>query len=105
MVGKKVAQNLSQEESAFATLLANYDGCKRVLPPGGTPTLTQSGLLAVLLERQRYTAIQSARRRAQREHMRAAFWNALKWLFHPRASRTVADDSAKHLIGTIPRHT
>ena len=37
-----------------------------------TPTLTQSGLLAVLLQRQRYKISQLARRRAQREYMRAA---------------------------------
>jgi hypothetical protein len=35
-----------------------------------TPTLTQSGLLAVLLQRQRYKISQLARSRAQREHMR-----------------------------------
>ena len=37
-----------------------------------TPTLTQSGLLAVLLQRQRDKISQLARRRAQREYMRAA---------------------------------
>ena len=44
-----------------------------------TPTLTQSGLLAVLLQRQRYKISQLARRRAQREHMRAALWSTLTW--------------------------
>jgi hypothetical protein len=44
-----------------------------------TPTLTQSGLLAVLLQRQRYKIIQLASRRAQREHMRADLWNILTW--------------------------
>ena len=39
-----------------------------------TPTLTQSGLLAVLLQRQRYKISQLAWRRAQRKHMRAALW-------------------------------
>ena len=42
-----------------------------------TPTLTQSGLLAVLLQRQRYKVFQLTRRRAQRKRVRAAFWNAL----------------------------
>ena len=37
-----------------------------------TPTLTQSGLLAVLLQRQHYKVIQLARRRAHRKHMLAA---------------------------------
>jgi len=44
-----------------------------------TPTLTQSGLLAVLLQRQRYKISQLAGRRAQRKHMRAALWSTLTW--------------------------
>src|SRR4026209_1688675 len=43
-------------------------------------TLTQSGLLAVLLQRQRYKVIDLARRRAQRERARAAFHSTLNWL-------------------------
>ena len=42
-----------------------------------TQTLTQSGMLAVLLQRQRYKVFQLARRRAHRKRVRAAFWNAL----------------------------
>jgi len=44
-----------------------------------TPTLTQSGLLAVLLQRQRYKIRQLAWRRAQRKHMRAALWSTFTW--------------------------
>ena len=44
-----------------------------------TPTLTQSGLLAVLLQRQRYKVVQLAWRRAQRKHMRAAFRSTFTW--------------------------
>jgi hypothetical protein len=44
-----------------------------------TPTLTQSGLLAVLLKRQRDKISQLAWRRGQRKHMRAAFWSTLTW--------------------------
>ena len=44
-----------------------------------TPTLTQSGLLAVLLQRQRYKMRQLAWRRAQRNQMRAALWSTLTW--------------------------
>src|SRR5436190_20413337 len=44
-----------------------------------TPTLTQSGLLAVLLQCQRYKISQLARRRAQRNQMRAALWSTLTW--------------------------
>ena len=61
-----------------------------------TQTLTQSGLLAVLLQRQRYKVIQLARRRAQGKRVRAAFWNTLTW---PR--RTPA---APKLV-EVPRHT
>jgi len=45
-----------------------------------TPTLTQSGLLAVLLQRQQYRVILLARRRAHRKQVRAAFWSILAWL-------------------------
>src|SRR5438132_3966249 len=45
-----------------------------------TPTLTQSGLLAVLLQRQRYKIRQLAWRRADRNQMRAALWITLTWL-------------------------
>jgi hypothetical protein len=44
-----------------------------------TQTLTQSGLLAVLLQRQRYEIRQLAWRRAQRKQMRAALWSTLTW--------------------------
>jgi hypothetical protein len=44
-----------------------------------TQTLTQSGLLAVLLQRQREAVIQLAQRHAHRKHMRAAFWSTLSW--------------------------
>jgi len=45
-----------------------------------TQTLTQSGLLAVLLQRQRYRVFQLARRSAHRKRVRAAFWNTpLTW--------------------------
>ena len=105
MFGSKNAQNLSQEQAAFATLLANYNGYKCVLSPTSTPTLIQSGLLAVLLQRQRDKVIQLAQRRARREKMRASFWRTFAWLFHSRTLRTRADETAKPLIGTIPRHT
>ena len=44
-----------------------------------TQTLTQSGMLAVLLQRQRYRVFQLARRGAHRKRVRAAFWNTLTW--------------------------
>jgi hypothetical protein len=101
----KATQNLAQEQTAFATLVANYNGYKRVPSPTATLTLTQSGLLAVLLERQRHKATELAWHPARREKRHAIFWRTLAWLFHARAARTLVDDSAKPLIGTVPRHT
>jgi hypothetical protein len=45
-----------------------------------TMTLSQSGLLAVLLQRQRYKVSQLAWHRAHRKHVRAAFCNTLTWV-------------------------
>ena len=70
-----------------------------------TPTLTQSGLLAVLLQRQRYKVIQLAQRRVHRKHMRAALWNTLTWPYRALTARTLVVDSAEPLVGTVTRHT
>ena len=51
-----------------------------------TPTLTQSRLLAVLLQRQRYRVFQLARLSAHREPAQAAFWNTLTWARRQRWS-------------------
>src|ERR1043166_3650369 len=53
-----------------------------------TLTLTQSGPLAVLLQRQRDTVIQSDRH-AHRKHMRAACWKTLTWPFRALTVRTL----------------
>jgi hypothetical protein len=45
-----------------------------------TPTLTQSGLLAVLLQRQHDKVIELAERRAHSGQKRSAFSSALTWL-------------------------
>ena len=70
-----------------------------------TLTLTQSGLLAVLLQRQRYKSSQLARRRAQRKQMRAALWNTLTWPYRALTAPTLVGDSAEPFVGTFPRHT
>jgi hypothetical protein len=62
-----------------------------------TPTLTQSGLLAVLLQRQRDKISQLARRRAQREHMRAALWSTLTWPWRALAAPVPARHSRRAL--------
>ena len=68
------------------------------------PTLTQSGLLAVLLQRQRYQVIQLARRRARRRNMRAALWNTLTWPYRALTAPTLVGDSAEAFVGTVPGH-
>jgi len=81
----------------------NTDYAMRKSTP--TLTLTESGLLAVLLQRQRYAVIESARRHVHREHMRAAFWKALTWPFRALTARTLVDGSAEPFVRTVERHT
>jgi len=69
-----------------------------------TPTLTQSGLLAVLLQRQRYKVIELARRPADGRQVRAPFWKSLTRRWGALTARTLVNDSAKPSVGTVPRH-
>src|SRR6201987_3128164 len=66
-----------------------------------TPTLTQSGLLAVLLQRQRYKRSQLAWVRAQRKHMRAAFWSPLTWPWRALTAPMPVRHS-RHALRRIP---
>ena len=61
------------------------------------PTLTQSGLLAVLLQRQRYKISQLTWRRAQRKHMRAALWSTLTWPWRAVATSVRVSHSRRAL--------
>ncbi len=70
-----------------------------------TTTLTQNGLLAVLLERQRYKEFQLARRRTQRKHMRAAFCSTLTWLWRALTAPKLLDESAKPMVGGFSHRT
>jgi hypothetical protein len=70
-----------------------------------TATLTQSGLLAVLLKRQDFKVIQLARRRAHRKEMRAAIWNTLTWPYRALTAPRLVGDSAESFVGTVPRRT
>ena len=70
-----------------------------------TQTLTQSGLLAVLLQRQRDKIIQLAQRRANPKHMRAALWNTFTWPYRALTAPRLVDVSAEPVVRTIPRHT
>ena len=68
-------------------------------------TLTQSGLLAVLLRRQRHKVIELAQPPAHRRQVRAPFWSSLTRRWGALTARTPVDDSAKPSVGTVPRHT
>jgi hypothetical protein len=70
-----------------------------------TLTLTQSGLLALLLQRQRYAVIQLARRHAHRQHLRAAFWKTLTWPWRALTAPMPVRHSRQALRGTVPRRT
>jgi len=70
-----------------------------------TPTLAQSGLLAVLLQRQRYKIRQLAWRHAQRNQMRAALWSTLTWPWRALTAPTPARRSRRAFVGTVPRRT
>ena len=70
-----------------------------------TPTLTQSGLLAVLLQHQRYKVFQVARRRAYRKQMRAALWSTLTWPWRAVTAPKLVDDSAEAIVRDPRRHT
>ena len=59
-----------------------------------TLTLTQSGLLTVLLQRQRYVRFQLAERRAHGKHLRAAAWRTLTWPWRALTAPKPLDDSA-----------
>ena len=69
------------------------------------PTLTQSGLLAVLLQRQRYKKSQLAWRRAQRKHMRAALWSTLTWPWRALTAPVPVRHSRQAVGRILPRRT
>ena len=68
-------------------------------------TLTQSGLLAVLLQRQRNGVIELAQRRAHGRRVRIPFWSTLTRRWRALTARTLVDDFAKPSMGTVPRRT
>ena len=64
-----------------------------------TLTLTQSGLLAVLLQRQHYEVTLLAWRRAGRKHIRAALWNTLTWPYRALTAPMPVRHSRRGLRG------
>jgi len=71
-----------------------------------TATLTQSGLLAALLQHERRKVIELSQRRAQREHVRGLLRNSLTWLL-ARYHNITAGRRLRRCFGgeTIPRRT
>jgi hypothetical protein len=77
--------------------MKNTKNCVRT----STPTLTQSGLLAVLLQRQRHKAIKLAQHRTRRpEHGRSLIQNCWRMLHGAAASRLFRRGVGE----TLPRH-
>jgi hypothetical protein len=70
-----------------------------------TQTLTQSGLLAVLLQRQRYRVFQLARRSAHRKRVRTVFWKNLTWPWRALTAPMPVRHSRRALVGTVPSRT
>src|SRR5437763_1536389 len=73
--------------------------------PNLTPTLTQSGLLALLLQHRLRKVIQLARRHAHRNYPRAAFWSTLTWPWRVLTAPKLLDDSAEPIGRALRRHT
>jgi len=70
-----------------------------------TGTLTQSGLLAILLQRQRYKVIELARRRAHRERARGVFRITLNWLLALAHGGIAGRPFRRGFEESVPRHT
>jgi hypothetical protein len=68
-------------------------------------TLTQSGLLALLLQRQRYKVIELARRRAHREQARVAFRSRLNWLLALAHGAIAVRPFRRGFGESVPRRT
>ena len=70
-----------------------------------TATLTQSGLLAALLQHQRRKVIELSQRRAQREQARGLVRNTLTWLL--ARSHGISGGRARRTSGQgiLPRPT
>ena len=67
-------------------------------------TLTESGLLAVLLQRQHDKVIELAECRAHRGQMRFAFSDVLTWLLARARAATSGRPFRRGIGGTLPRH-
>jgi len=68
-------------------------------------TLAQSGLLAILLQRQRYKVIELARRRAHRERARGVFRSTINWLLALAHGGIAGRPFRRGFEESVPRHT
>jgi hypothetical protein len=69
-----------------------------------TTTLTQSGLLAVLLQRQRQKAIELAERCAHHNQSRTGFSTALTWLLAHVRGAVAGRPFHRGVVWTLPPH-
>jgi len=97
----KYAQTVLTDEINYRVLRAMKNR-KITMMKKLTPTLTQSGLLAVLLQRQRYKIRQLAWRRAQRKYMRATLWSTLTWPWRALTPPMLVRNSGRELRRTPP---
>ena len=78
---------------------------KNYVPERSTPTLTQSGLLAVLLQRQRERkVIELAQRRGHRKNGAPVVAGVLTWLFARDRDAIAGRTFRQGVGGTLPRH-
>ena len=68
-------------------------------------TLTQSGLLAVLLQRQRHKVIELAQRRAHGRQVRAPFWSTLARRWRALTAPVPVHHSRRPLHRILPRQS
>src|SRR5256885_12935074 len=66
-----------------------------------TPTLTQSGLLGLMLEHHHWKAYQAAHRRAYLKRLGAAFRRNLTWASRTRTAPIPVPDSAEPVTATV----
>jgi hypothetical protein len=69
-----------------------------------TLTLTESGLLAVLLQRQRYKLFQLAWRRAHRKQRHNAVWSIFTWPWRALTTPKPLDDLVVPVAAARTRH-
>lgn len=96
---RNLLRGLSNFDKAFMKNRENYIART-------TATLTQSGLLAALLQHQRRKVIELTQRRLQREQAHGLFRNGLTWLlarYHGITARRLPRRGFER--GAIPRHT